>query len=274
MSPRWTSQDPDKARAERFFLLYTPIWIGAVALVMLGGYLKRWGDLEYLLFGVGIAAPLLLVPALTPGEGPFYRRYWFKFNLWIALYVCAGSYVGTHYFFDVMGMRYAFPTTISLDAALVGHDTGEVPLFLYPLTQCYFVTYHTIMVMTLRRLRTGPLARLPGKRLWWTLALVAVAYGCAYGETYFMTHESLSDYFWYLDRDRMLSLGSLFYATYFVVSAPLVGRIDEPEDVEGAPLTRERWSVGRVALEALAASMLMFYALDLWTQLFGPLIEG
>ncbi len=271
---RWFSDNPDKARAERFFLLYSPVWIAAVAFVMLSGVMSSWGDGAYMAFAALVAAPLLLVPALTWRDAetaqlrPLYERYWFKFNLWIAIYVFAGSYVGTHYFFDVLGMRYAFPTTWNLDAALVGRDSGDVPLFLYVLTQCYFVTYHVILVVLLRRYRTGSFGQTVLGRALTPVALLAIAYGVAYGETYFMASEALSDYFWYLDRERMLSLGSLFYATYFVVSTPLVYGLDERAEQAG------EWSLGRVAVSALAASMLMFYVLDLWAMVFGPIIEG
>jgi cycloeucalenol cycloisomerase len=252
---------------------------------MASGAFERWGDPEYLAFGLALAAPLVIVPAvraaLDDDPRPWHRRYWFKFNLWIAIYVFAGSYVGSHYFFDVLGMRYAFPATWTLDAALVGHDQGEVPIFLYAVTQAYFATYHVAMIVLLRRVRTSALGRGPAGPWLSPLALLALAYAFAYGETYFMASDALSDYFWYLDRARMLQLGSLFYATYFVVSVPLLARVDEPrereEDCElGGQAERagRRWPLRRVMLEALAASMLMFYVLDLWALIFGPLIES
>ena len=48
------------------------------------------------------------------------------------------------------------------------------------------------------------------------------------------------------DYDRMLTFGTLFYSTYFVVSFPAHARIDE---------TR-RWTLGEVAKDALAVSMM------------------
>ena len=267
---RWFSDNEGKARAERFFLLYSVVWIAAEAAVMLSGVMRSWGDGAYMAFAALVAAPLVVVPALRGFEAdrPPRERYWVKFNLWIAIYVFAGSYVGSHYFFDVLGMRYAFPTRWNLDAALVGRDSGDVPLFLYVLTQCYFVTYHAALVVLLRRYRTSAFGQTALGRALTPLALVSLAYGVAYGETYFMASEALSDYFWYLDRERMLSLGSLFYATYFVVSTPLVAAIDERPDQAHA------WTLGRVACSALAASMLMFYALDVWAMVFGPIVEG
>ena len=88
---RWFSSNPGKAWAERFFLLYSPVWMAAVALVMLTGWMKSWGNLAYLLFGLGIMAPLAVVPLLRPAEAdrgrPWYRRYWFRFGCWVFLFV-------------------------------------------------------------------------------------------------------------------------------------------------------------------------------------------
>ena len=93
------------------------------------------------------------------------------------------------------------------------------------------------------------LDRLPARlALSWTVAwplylvgLVALAYGFAYAETYFMASEALSDYFWYVDRARMFELGSLFYATYFIVSVPLLSRLDEPYEGREGDERDQHW---------------------------------
>ncbi len=273
----WFSADPGKAWAERFFLLYTPVWILAVAAVMLSGALKHWGDAGFMAFAVVVAAPLLLVPALCHRRVPalaattWMDSYWFKFNLWIFIFVWIGTYFLTHYFFDVLGMRYAFPTRWTLDAALVGRGDGEVPLFIYPLTQAYFVSYHAAMIVALRRVRRAlGLDHLnPGEVHWPRLLLLALAtlglaYGVAFAETLFMASDAISDLFWYADKPRMLRYGSLFYACYFLVSLPLLARMDEPPG--------PRFSPGRAALEALAAGMLVFMILDALALLLGPLV--
>ena len=132
----WLSEDPGKAWAERFFLLYTPVWIAAVGLVMATGALLRWGDLGFLAFAIAVSAPLIVIPAACHrrvpalAATPWHRSYWFKLNLWIFLFVWIGTYFLTHYFFDVLGMRYAFPTRYTLDAALVGRGSGSVPVFI------------------------------------------------------------------------------------------------------------------------------------------------
>ena len=273
---RWFSADPGKAWAERFFLLYTPVWILAVAIVMLGGLVPRWGDGELLIFSVAVAAPLLVVPALRQRDvpalaaTPWTRSYWLKFNLWIFICVWIGTYFLTHYFFDVLGMRYAFHARWTLDAALVGQGDGTVPVFMYPLTQAYFVSYHAGMLVVLRRIRRAldldhlspGTARWP-RRLLLALATLALADGVAFAETLFMASDSIADLFWYADKPRMLRYGSLFYACYFLVSLPLLARMDEPP----GPV----YSPGRAALEALAAGMLVFMILDALALLLGPL---
>jgi cycloeucalenol cycloisomerase len=274
---RWFSADPGKAWAERFFLLYTPVWILAVAIVMLGGLVPRWGDGELLIFSVAVAAPLLVIPALRQrsvpalAATPWTRSYWLKFNLWIFIFVWIGTYFLTHYFFDVLGMRYAFHARWTLDAALVGQGDGTVPVFMYPLTQAYFVSYHAGMLVVLRRIRRAlDLDHLsPGTARWprlllLALATLALAYGVAFAETLFMASDSIADLFWYADKPRMLRYGSLFYACYFLVSLPLLARMDEPP----GPV----YSPGRAALEALAAGMLVFMILDALTLLLGPLV--
>ena len=257
-TPSWFSSNPNTAWAEKFCLIYSPLWIFAVAFVQLSGWMMRWGDAMYMAFGVAVALPLVVWPLLRSPEtdAPFFQRHWVKFNLWIAIYVWIGSYFLTFYFFDVLGMHYQFPTQWNVQAALVGRDHGEVPLFLYPLTQAYFVTYHVVMVMLYRRAR--PL--LPRHWSAGALLVLVLAYGVAFLETLTMANELLSDFFWYNDRAHMLAYGSLFYSSYFVVSLPLIYRLDETRDDAS-------WPLSRVLLEALAAGMLVFILLDAWTWL-------
>ena len=64
-----------------------------------------------------------------------------------------------------------------------------------------------------------------------------------------------------------LRWGALFYyACYFVVSFPMVYRLDEGPG--------EDWTVGRTAIEALAAGMLTFILLDLVTKFVGAPYRG
>jgi cycloeucalenol cycloisomerase len=123
------------------------------------------------------------------------------------------------------------------------------------------VTYHTIGVIVLRRVRTSELAA--NVRWLWPLTVVVAAYGFAWAETFAMTGGAIAEQFTYRDLPRMLRWGSLFYATYFVISFPMIYRLDE-----GAT---EDWPLRRVAVEALAAGMLLLFALDLLTHAIGRL---
>lgn len=257
---RWLSEDPSKAAAERWTLIYTPVWIAFVGVVMLSGMYRGWSDPGFMAFGLAAGAPMFLVPYLRPSRAdagrPATQTSWFRLNLWIAIFVFFGSYVGTHYFFDVVGMRYGFPTRWNLEAELVGDSGGEVPLFLYPLTQAYFMTYHVVMTVVLRaltsRFELGRVARV--------VILAVLAYAVAFAETFFMAIPALADVFEYADRGRMLAWGSVFYASYFVVSMPIVARLDEDRP----------WTLAEVVGSALAASMGVFFLLDFWAKFIGP----
>ncbi|MFV8753722.1 hypothetical protein ACNOYE_24470 [Nannocystaceae bacterium ST9] len=258
----WLAAEPSKAAAERFVLIYSPVWMALVGTVMLAGLYRGWSDLAYMTFGLAAALPLIVVPWLRPAAADRDRRpwqtSWFRMNLWVAILVWFGSYFGSEYFFDVLGMRYEFPTTWNLDAALVGSGSDEVPLFLYPLTQAYFMTYHVVMTVLYRRMQArwslGPLTR---------VALIAgLAYAVAFAETFFMAIPALRDVFSYPDRGRMLMIGSLFYASYFVISLPVFSRIDE-----GRP-----WTIGDTIGSSLAVCMGVLIVLDGWTLMFGRLL--
>jgi cycloeucalenol cycloisomerase len=277
----WFAADPGKAWAERFFLLYSPIWIALVAWALLSGAVLTWDDPTYLAFGLVCGAPPVLVPALLHRRVPalrgvpWHQSYWLKYNVWIFLFVFVGTYFLTHYFFDVLGMRYAFPTRWNGGAALVGRARPEIPLFMYPLTQAYFVTYHVVMLVLLRRARgllglpaPGAPDMSPGssrfvRRLALAVVTVVLAYGVAFAETWFMASDAIAAYFGYADKPRMLQYGSLFYACYFLVSLPLLSRLDEPA---GA-----RTPLGQAVLSSLAAGMLVFFILDLLTWIIGPI---
>ena len=252
MSPtgrlRWLAADPGKAWAERFFLLYSPIWIALVAWALLSGAVLTWDDPTYLAFGLVVGAPTVVVPALLHrrvpalAATPWYDSYGFKFGAWIFVFVFVGTYFLTHYFFDVLGMRY---------------------------------TYHVVMLVLLRRarallglppvgvrdlsLRTWPWAR----RVALALVTLALAYAVAYAETLFMAIDAIAPYFGYADKARMLRYGSLFYACYFLVSLPILARLDEPAG--------ERTPLGRVILSSAGAGLIVMLILDLLAWIIGPI---
>lgn len=89
------------------------------------------------------------------------------------------------------------------------------------------------------------------------------------------THASLPTpqfpYYTFVDRGKMYTVGSLFYAIYFFVSFPWFFLMDE--DVVTGPRPRRPWTVGQAATDALAASMLVTILLDLWRLGMGPIID-
>jgi len=262
---RWFSRNPSKAWGERFFLAYSPVWMLGMGVLMETGAGARWGDAGLNLAMLVILLPLVVVPPLLRDETALGRRwwqtYWFKLNVWIGIYAGIGSYFGSEYFFDVLGMVYNYPQlSWRLDAVLLGSGTQTVPLIMYPSAHFYFITYHTVSVILLRRARSS---RLLGQAWMWPIVVVAAAYGFAYAETYAMAGGSIAEQSTYRDLPRMLRWGSLFYACYFVVSFPMVYRLDEEPG--------EDWPLGRVCIEALAACTLLLCLLDTAARYVGRL---
>ncbi|MCA9669419.1 MAG: hypothetical protein KC503_27680 [Myxococcales bacterium] len=254
---RWWADDADKAHAERRFLLYAPAWMLTLGVLMLLGIPGRLSDVGMLAVSLAVSLPLLVVPAIgAPTSAPrrLRDRYFIKANLWLAIFGFIGNYFLSEYFFDVLGMVYAFPLRWTFDAELVGQGKQSVPIAMYLLTQPFFVTYHVSATVLLRRARTSRRGSHPAARV----ALTAlVAYVWAFLETLSMANPLMREHFRYRDMPTMLRYGSLFYACYFLVSFPLFLRIDE----------REPTPLGRCAIEALAAGMLVFLLLDLITKL-------
>jgi cycloeucalenol cycloisomerase len=259
MRSSWFAEDPDKAWAERYFLLQSPLWVAAVAIVVLTGALHSWSDTSYLIFSIAVSLPATVGPlcfargrAFTGGA-----PYWLRFNAWVAIVVFFGTYFGTHYFFDLMGMRYAFPARWVFEAAYVGKSGQHVPIFMYPLTQAYFVTYYTSLVVAHR----GLASKLGGGALGSAALVLVLSYAVAFAETFFMATDLMTDLFSYEKRDKMLGLGSFGYATYFVVGLPLVRRID----------LGGRTSTWRVVESALATCMGVLLLLEAWARVVGRL---
>jgi cycloeucalenol cycloisomerase len=73
--------------------------------------LDEWG---YMAVGLCAALPCVLLPPLLEGKversKPLAQRYWVKANAWIAVYSYIGNYFWTHYFYDLLGAEYTFPS--------------------------------------------------------------------------------------------------------------------------------------------------------------------
>lgn len=251
----WFSRNPSKAWGEKFFLAYLPFFFALNAGKQVFGWMNA-GTAWHIGQNVLMWAPLLLVPLLIRNETAegrqWHQTYWFKANLWIWVFAFAATYFFTEYFFDVLGMIYHFPqVSLYFDANLVGSGEQRAPLGVYFSGAAFFVVYHNLAVVCMRRVRTSKITI--GRWVWWLTVLVTAVF-FAWAETRLVATDKNAPYFAYKDLAWMLSYGSLFYACYFVVSFPMFYRLDE-----GAS---ENWPLSRVCIEALAAAMLVFFLLD------------
>lgn len=264
MSGSLFSSNPDKAWVEKFFLAYSPVWMASMAFMMLTGADKRWGDTVLLLHGLLTALPVLVVPMLLAPRFTgkrWYESYWFKANVYLAVFGFFGNYFGSEYFFDVLGMVYRYPqVTTTLDSTLLGSGKQTVPLIMYFYTHVYFMTYHATANITLRQVKN---ARLPAMWLVFPVAVFLIGYAWAWMETKAMANPLMASSFYYEKLDVMLRYGSAIYATYFIASFPIWYFLDE---------TREKpWTLLQTVAAALSASMLTFYMLDFAARWVGAL---
>ena len=259
----WFSANGDKAWAEKWFLAYSAVWP-----LLFGGWTQSGlhllaGDTGNLAVTLAIASPNVLVPWLFRPMG----SYWFKFNVWIAVFVFVASYFWTEYFFDVLGMNYNFPHLAwNFDSVLVGTGRQRVPVMMYFHAHYFFVTYHTLSVIVIRFLRQAMSRCVPDSSVGLPLLAVEVAAFAgtavffAYMEIYFTTMDAIKEQFNYVDLDWALSWGVALYSCYFVCSFPMVYWLDELPGVEHS------WSMRRVVESALSAGMMGFILLDIVAQ--------
>lgn len=262
----WFSSNPDKAWVEKFFLIYSPIWMLVMAIVMIMGWQKSFSDMGLLLLSVFVAAPAFLVPLIIAQkytDKPWYESYWFKANLYLAIFGFFGNYFGSEYFFDVLGMVYNFPNaTTRLDSALLGTGVQTVPVIMYTLTHVYFMTYHATGNIALRRLSNA----VGNKTLLFFLFPVfifVIGYCWAWAETKAMANPLMAGLFYYQKMDVMLAYGSAIYATYFLASFPIYYFMDEDRE--------KPWNTWQVMAAAMSASMITFYLLDFAAHKVGHL---
>lgn len=261
------SSNPDKAWVEVGFLAYTPIWVASMGYMMFSGAVSTWNDRAMFWHGVATGTPAFVIPMLLAPrytDRPWYDSYWFKANLYLAVFGFFGNYFGSEYFFDMLGMIYRFPlVTTTLDSALVGSGAQTVPVIMYFYTHVYFMTYHVTASIVLRQVAQA--RALPGRWILFAGAVFAIGYVWAWLETAIMANPLMAGQFYYEKMDVMLRYGSAIYATYFVASFPIWHFLDEEEEVGG------RWSLLQTAAAALSASMITMYLLDFAAQLIGSL---
>lgn len=252
----WFSNNPSKAWAEKFFLYYLPFFFALNAGKQAFGWMNA-GTAWHIGQNVLMLLPLYLVPFLIRDETglgrKWYESYWFKANLWIWIFAFFATYFFTEYFFDVLGMIYYFPqVSLYFDSQLLGTGEQRAPLGVYFSGAAFFVVYHNLAIICLRRIRTS---RLNVGRAAWAVMVVVAALFFAWAETRLVATDKNAPFFAYEDLTWMLKYGSVFYACYFVVSFPMFYRLDEAE--------LDNWPLSKVCTEALATSMMVFFLLDI-----------
>lgn len=271
----WFSKNPDKAWAEKFFLIFIPIFFAYNALIQGMGWLdvgNFWHITQNLIMWIPYC--LLLPLWLRRNSGiPWQRSFWFKFNVYMAVYVFFVTYFHTEYFFEILGMRYRFPeVTLYFDSFLLGPDETtalqefkKIPPGMYFNAIAFFVVYHAAAIVCMRRVRTMTLTQ-PAWLQWlsWVVIVAVTAFFFAWAETFFYITGDAAANVWYIDKARQLGIGSICYALYFIVSFPNIYRLDEA--AQG-----ERWSLSRCIIEASFTSMLILLLLDLFAHIVGPI---
>jgi len=246
-----------KRAAELFALYYSPCWIVAVGIVIALQSFEQWKEWEYMYFCLACSLPCVLLPLVKPFKAdvgtPIAQRYMTKFNLWIAIFSFIGNYWYTHYFYRILRADYTFPA----------HRLNDVPICLYFMTHAYFVFYHVLSNMALRYVKT---AYVPGRArsLFITALVVVMAYTTAFMESLTICG---FPYYKFEDVHMAYTVGSAFYAIYFLASFPMFLRVDEDVD--------KKFTLYQTAAEALAAGMLVLCALDFVRLFMGiPLFVG
>jgi cycloeucalenol cycloisomerase len=274
--PHWFSQNPDKAWAEKFFLSFVPVFFAYNAIIQQQGWLdvgNFWHIVQNLLMWLPYC---VLLPAWLRRHAPvaWFESYWFKFNLYMLVWVFFATYFHTEYFFEVLGLRYRFPeVTLYFDSALVGPaeataalEFKKVPPGMYSNAIAFFIVYHTLAIVCMRRVRTMTTGwSIASQRIAWSVIVFATALFFAWAETRLYITEAAMGNVWYVDLPRMLKWGSVFYAMYFIVSFPNAYRLDEN-------MSEARWSLGRTIVEASFVGILSMTLLDLWARWLGAIV--
>lgn len=268
----WFSPNPDKAWAEKFFLGFVPIFIAFNLAVQKMGWLDTgnfWNVAQNLAMWIPY---LVLLPWwLRRHSGvAWYESYWFKANVYMAVYVFFATYFHTEWFFTALGMRYDFPrVSWYLDSALCGPDQAtalaqhqRIPLGMYFNTMAFFLVYHTVAVVLMRRVRalTGGWGSAV-KGAGWGVIVIAAAIFFAWAETFFYMTPEIASFVYYVDKEKMLAVGTSLYMLYFFVSFPNFFGLDETCDT--------RWSLRNCVVQASFVSMWILLLIDLWVHIRG-----
>ncbi|AMN47994.1 cycloeucalenol cycloisomerase [Steroidobacter denitrificans] len=269
---KWFSANPDKAWAEKLFLSFTPVFIVFNLVVQKMGWLDTgnfWNVVQNLAMWIPY---LVLLPWWLRRRSGFAWRdsYWFKVNIYMAVYVFFATYFHTEWFFSALGLRYHFPNVSwYFDSALAGPDQvtalaqhQRIPLGMYFNTMAFFIVYHTLAVILMRRIRAlaGDWGLAARKAAWFAIVLITSIF-FAWAETFFYITPDIANHVYYVDKEKMLAVGTSLYVLYLIVSFPNFFRLDETIDT--------RWSLKDCVVQASFVSMWILLLIDLWVHIYG-----
>jgi cycloeucalenol cycloisomerase len=208
------STEPSKRAYELFTAIYAPFWIICFVVIVAMKFYEDFTAWSLLKLMVGLDLPLLLQPILLPSAGfnspdakrPLLERYALKANVWLIVYSFIGNYWYTHYFYSVLKAKYTMPA----------HRFNDVPIALYFATHFYFSFYHVLSNVLLRKVVTTYEAGFRRKILFVSVICI-FSYFTAFMET--LTISAYPEYS-FEDRNVAYTVGSAFYAIYFLVSYP------------------------------------------------------
>jgi cycloeucalenol cycloisomerase len=273
---KWFSTNPDKAWAEKFYLPFLPIFFAYNALIQRMHWLdvgNFWHVTQNVLMWVPYCVALPWYLRRHSGI-PWHKSFWFKFNLWMVVWVFFATYFGSEYFFSALGMRYHFPqVTLYLDSALVGPNQAtalanqeRVPVGMYFNAIAFFIVYHVYAVIVIRRIRNLFTAQGAAVRFAaWLFAVLATSLFFAWAETFFyQLSGDANGISYYIDVPKMIKYGSFYYMLDFVISFPNVYRLDET--------VAQTWSLRRCVVEASFVGMWAMFLLDLAVLCFGGIV--
>jgi cycloeucalenol cycloisomerase len=214
-SHRWfadSKTNPSVRATEIWFLKYGIVWIISFGVVVAFEFYATWTAISLLIFMLSLAAPLYLQPFLFPSltlerNIPILKRFSFQSNVWMAIFGFIGNYWYTHYFYSVLHAHYTMKS----------FDFNGVPIPMYFATHFYFCFYHVIANCIIRRISTGFIPSIQ-KKMFLILAVVCMSYTTAFMETV-----TIAGYKCYTfdNFHHVATVGSLFYAIYFMVSFPM-----------------------------------------------------
>ncbi len=251
------SPNPERARAEQFFLLWAIVWISIMFYIVYSRWFETFTPYHYLALGLLLflfptVFPLLLTSLFLSTHLPISRRYTTKANLYIAILSWISNYFWTHYFHTVLHATYTFNA----------HRLNHVPFALYMITHSYFHLYHVLASIMMRFVWRCVPTKGTVRYLYVGIIVMIVSYIVAFLETFTIQN---FPYYDIPDRYAMYVYGSMFYAIYFIVSFPMFARLDE---------TANTWNLSQTRIDSLACCMIVTQLLDFWRISIGHITDA